>query len=296
MFGHAFFSILLRNAPGATGVRTSCLIHKQEFIFSEGEKMKNKANPTEVAATIAASAVANRLLNELPSIVQNAVDQSQKRLDQSNGVSETAVRSSHYRNELPYLIPDVDPSPMVESREWRAGKGKRVAMSWMVKEGTGLLLVEQHGNDCSMLLRTEPVEIRPMVKQVYNKFRVMLNTTMEQAVNALYTKGWKLNLSAIAQSAAWRKGKGKRQALSWMMKEGREDRILIEQYGYDCSILEKRDLNTAPNPGAKPGYSVFSVMEMTTVDEAIITLKNKGWSVKPPPFVVQMDLLQGGAS
>lgn len=100
----------------------------------------------------------------------------------------------------------------------------------------------------------------------------------------------------ISQSTHWRRKRGPRMAFVWLDKEASSEKLFVEQYGDQCSVLRKVSAANAlhPRPGVNQCFVQFEVME-GGIGVVIGKLSTKGWKQIPTPKV-QLELLPGGTS
>jgi hypothetical protein len=107
----------------------------------------------------------------------------------------------------------------------------------------------------------------------------------------------------IMQSAKWRASQGERIGFTWLVREEmlhqaeQADKILVEQYGANCSMLYKSSKSRAKEiaPGVRQIFRKFAVLP-GNLDDIVADMAKEGWSIKHPPSGVQQKLVEGGVS
>jgi len=102
----------------------------------------------------------------------------------------------------------------------------------------------------------------------------------------------------LMASAKWRAGKGARLGSAWMFKPDKRQKLLIEQYGQECSVL-RMDLDQMPakfdttNKMTEPGLSIWTdfVSVNGTIEDVVAMQKNKGWILVQPERKHQLELV-----
>lgn len=96
----------------------------------------------------------------------------------------------------------------------------------------------------------------------------------------------------FTQSILWRAKKGNRLGEAWLVKPGSENKLFVEQYMQQCSVLLKTAKAKHPTPDVNQVWNWFGVMD-GEINQVISKLGMKGWIYSPKP-ALQGQLLVGG--
>lgn len=96
----------------------------------------------------------------------------------------------------------------------------------------------------------------------------------------------------FTQSQMWRLRKGPRLGAEWLVKEGTKDKLLVEQYRQECSVLYKAGEARHPRPEVNQVWTGFAVM-VGDIPSVIAKLAKNGWKLDVQPKH-QLALLAGG--
>jgi len=102
----------------------------------------------------------------------------------------------------------------------------------------------------------------------------------------------------LMASAMWRAKKGKQLASAWMFKPDTKQKILIEQYGQECSVLrmdmdQKQAVFDPCNQMTEPGLSIWTDFAAVkgVIEDVLAMQAAKGWVVVRPERKHQLTLL-----
>lgn len=143
----------------------------------------------KVVATLAASAVMHRMVDEIPHLVNHALATTER--SRSRSPAEVAQQRYIPRDYLPAPIPRHEVGPMMEGAAWRAGKGEPLGFEVLIKAGTpDKLFVQQYGQQCAVLYK-DGVASHPAegVNKVFSAFKVM-DGEITHVISRLGTTGW----------------------------------------------------------------------------------------------------------
>lgn len=161
----------------------------------------NKSKPVphdQVVATLAASVVMKRVVDEIPDLINYAVKEAERRKEAPPPEIQTS------RNYLPAPIPEVEPCPAMLAGRWSSKKGESLGSAVLVNSTGDILIVNQYENDCAILKKNKVptvtfksefsiwgAEKKVEFRQVITDFKVMAGE-INLVVAKLGTKGWKL--------------------------------------------------------------------------------------------------------
>lgn len=102
----------------------------------------------------------------------------------------------------------------------------------------------------------------------------------------------------LLASARWRKGRGSRLGSVWMFKPGTQERLLVEQYEQECSVMrmdkaaEKAEFDSI-NRMTKPGSSIWGQFDPMkgVIEDVTAKLETKGWKVETQKLKHQLALV-----
>lgn len=105
------------------------------------------------------------------------------------------------------------------------------------------------------------------------------------------------DLPPIIQSLKWRVKRGKRLGAVWMYKPESSVKKFIEQFGEQCSVMNKVPSNMALHPadGVNQCFVTFQVWE-GDLQTVMAKLATKGWREVEPQHRHQLQLIAGGES
>lgn len=101
----------------------------------------------------------------------------------------------------------------------------------------------------------------------------------------------------INASCAWRKGLGPRLADVWMFKHSSKEKLFVEQFGQECSVMKFDALHKKAvfNSGVMKEAGTSPWVEFAPmkggIEEVVAKLKSKGWAVYIPENKHQLNLL-----
>lgn len=104
-------------------------------------------------------------------------------------------------------------------------------------------------------------------------------------------------LNPIQQSSFWRVGKGARLGASWMTRPDSQNKLFIEQYGSECSVLRKLGVPQKLENGQNLAFDRFQFAD-GTISEVMAKFEGQGWKQAVPPLKTQpqLALLEGVTS
>ena len=137
-----------------------------------------------------------------------------------------------------------------------------------------------------------PAVVAPKHKEVaLPKYPRRYFDVEEYSTTSNYTK-------MLMASAKWRAGKGSQLGSAWMFKPDTRQKLLIEQYGQECSVL-RMDLAQMSakfdtiNKMTEPGLSIWTdfVSVNGTIEDVVAMQKSKGWVLVQPERKHQLELV-----
>lgn len=105
----------------------------------------------------------------------------------------------------------------------------------------------------------------------------------------------------IMASAEWRHGRGDVLGSVWMHKSSTQEKLLVEQYEQECSVLkmdrnQKKAKFDSANQLIEPGMSVWTQFAAVkgVLEDVVANLRSKGWEVLQPEKKSQLTLIDVG--